>query len=132
VIGQVSRGITSRAEAELQHPSQCEAQLELKAARMHQLSRLRGEHFASPVMADSALEVMLSLLIGELQNHDVSERILAAATLLSRKGTDALIDQLVQAGLAVITGHEPEGRTVGLSPLGSARMRSFMNDHPDV
>jgi hypothetical protein len=109
-----------------------EAGLESKAARMHMLSRFRGQHFVTPIMADSAMDVMLSLFVGELQNCDVSETALATANLLSRRETNILIDKLVQAGLAVLTGHEPDGRTVGLSPLGSARMRSFVNDYPDV
>ncbi len=109
-----------------------EAGMESKAARMHMLSRFRGQHFVTPVMADSAMDVMLSLFVGELQRCGVSETALATANLLSRKETSALIDKLVQAGLAVLTGHEPDGRTVGLSPLGSARMRSFVNDYPDV
>jgi len=109
-----------------------EAATASKATRMHMLGRFRGQHFLTPVMADSAMDVMLSLLVGELQNCDVSETALATANLLSRKETNALIDRLVQAGLAVLTGHEPDGRTVGLSPLGSARMRGFVNDYPDV
>ena len=109
-----------------------EAGLESKAARMHMLSRYRGKHFITPAMADSSMDVMLSLFVGELQNCDVSETALATANVLSRKETSALIDRLVQAGLAVLTGHEPDGRTVGLSPLGSARMRNFVSDYPDV
>ena len=109
-----------------------EAGLESKAARMHMLSRFRGQHFVTPIMADSAMDVMLSLFVGELQHCDVSETALSTANLLSRRETNVLIDKLVQAGLAVLTGHEPDGRTVGLSPLGSARMRSFINDYPDV
>ena len=99
---------------------------------MHMLSRFRGQHFLTPIMADSAMDVMLSLFVGELQRCEVSETALSTANLLSRKEANVLIDKLVQAGLAVLTGHEPEGRTVGLSPLGSARMRSYVNDHPDV
>ena len=106
--------------------------MEAKAARIHKLNRFRGQHFVSHAMADSSMDVMLSLLVGELQNCDVSEMALATANVLSRKETSALVDRLVQAGLAVLTGHEPDGRTVGLSPLGSARMRSFVNDYPDV
>ncbi len=107
-------------------------QVEQKAARMHMLNRTRGRHFVTPAMADSSLDIMLSLFVGELQQRDVSETTLATANLLSRKATSTLIDKLVQAGLVVLTGHEPDGRTVGLSPLGSARMRSFVNDYPDV
>jgi len=112
--------------------SQPGSALEAKAVRLHTLGRLRGKHFFTPVMADSAMGVMLSLLVGELQSARVSDTALALANMLSRAEAEALIDRLVHAGLAVITGFEPDRRTVGLTPLGSARMRSFVNDHPDV
>ncbi|WP_250890258.1 hypothetical protein [Sphingobium nicotianae] len=109
-----------------------EVRLEAKATRLHTLSRLRGKHFFTPVMADSAMDVMLSLFVGELQSSKVSDTALAVGNMLNREETETIIDRLVQAGLAVITGHEPDRRTVGLTPLGSARMRSFVNDYPDV
>ena len=106
--------------------------LEAKATRMHMLGRLRAKHFFTPVMADSAMNVMLSLFVGELQSSTVSDTALAVGNMLSPAETDALIDTLVQAGLAVVTAQEPDRRTVGLTPLGSARMRSFVSDYPDV
>ena len=112
--------------------AQSNARLEAKATRLHTLGRLRGKHFFTPVMADSPMDVMLSLFVGELQSNKVSDTALAVGNLLNREETDVIIDRLVQAGLAVITGHEPDRRTVGLTPLGSARMRSFVSDYPDV
>ena len=112
--------------------SRPDAALEAKATRMHMLGRLRGKHFFTPVMADSPMDVMLSLFVGELQSSTVSDTALAVGNLLNRDETETIIDRLVQAGLAVITGHEPDRRTVGLTPLGSARMRSFVSDYPDV
>ena len=112
--------------------SRSNAGLEAKAARMHTLGRLRGKHFFAPVMADTAMDVMLSLFVGELQSSPVSDTALAVANLLNREETDLIIDRLVQAGLAAITGIEPDRRTVGLTPLGSARMRSYVGDYPDV
>jgi len=136
VIGRFQRATSLRTNNEPHRGAALcaghDAGLESKAARMHMLSRFRGQHFVTPVMADSAMDVMLSLFVGELQDCNVSETALAMANLLSRRETNILIDKLVQAGLAVLTGHEPDGRTVGLSPLGSARMRSFVNDYPDV
>lgn len=106
--------------------------LEAKATRMHMLGRLRSRHFFTPVMTDSAMDMMLSLFVGELQSSRVSDTALALANLLSSEETDLMIDKLVHAGLAIVTGEESGRRTVGLTPLGSARMRSFVNDHPDV
>ena len=108
------------------------AWLEAKATRLHTLGRLRGKHFFTPVMADSPMDVMLSLFVGELQSSKVSDTALAVGNLLNREETETIIDKLVQAGLAVVTGFEPDRRTVGLTPLGSARMRSFVSDYPDV
>lgn len=109
-----------------------DAWLEAKATRMHMLGRLRGQHFITPAMADSPMDVMLSLFVGELQSSPVSDTALAVGNLLNRVEVDAVIDKLVQAGLAVVTGEAPDRRTVGLTPLGSARMRSFVGDYPDV
>jgi len=109
-----------------------DASIEGKAARMHGLGRLRGEHFRTALMADSAMDVMLTLFIGELQASPVSDTALAGGNKLSREEADLMIDKLINAGLAAVTGENPDRRTVGLTPLGSARMRSFVNDYPDV
>ena len=109
-----------------------DAGLEAKAVNMHMLGRLRSKHFYAPVMADSAMNVMLSLFVGELQSSKVSDTALAVGNMLSPQEVDGFIDNLVQAGLAVVKGEEPDRRTVGLTPLGSARMRSFVSDYPEV
>ncbi len=103
-----------------------------KATRMHMLSRLRGRHFFAPVMADSAMDVMLSLFVGELQSSPVSDTAIAVGNLLTREDTQAIIDRLVQADLAYEAGAEPDRRIIALTPLGSARMRSYVSDYPDV
>ena len=109
-----------------------DAGLGVNAVNMHMLGRLRSKHFYAPVMADSAMNVMLSLFVGELQSSKVSDTALAVGNMLSPQEVDCFIGKLVQAGLAVVKGEEPERRTVGLTPLGSARMRSFVSDYPDV
>ncbi len=128
------RALAPAEQETMIHPGDLhrEAVTEAKAARMHGLGRLRGKYFVAPVMGDSAMSMMLSLFVGELQSRTVSNMTLAVGSLLSREETDLMIDKLVSAGLAVITGFEPNRRTVGLTPLGSARMRSFVNDYPDV
>ena len=103
-----------------------------KAVRMHALSRLRTRYFTSRMLADSVMDVMLSLFIGELQEIELSEATLALANLLSREEITLLVNNLVHAGLAVVTGDEPERRKVGLTPIGSARTRSYVNDYPVV
>jgi len=116
------------------HPGELHgaAQDEAKAVRMHEIGRLRGKYFVAPVMGDGAMSMMLSLFVGELQARPVSNMTLAVGSMLSREETDLMIDKLVSAGLAVVIALEPNRRTVGLTPLGFARMRSFVNDYPDV
>ncbi|MCW2351048.1 putative transcriptional regulator [Sphingobium sp. B7D2B] len=129
----VQRDAAARSDAPAD-PRSAEASsvLRAKAGRMHMLGRLRSKHFYTPVMADRAMDVMLSLFVGELQSSPVSDTALAVGNMLSPAEAAAVIDKLVQAGLAVVAGEEPERRTVGLTPLGSARMRSYVSDHPDV
>lgn len=96
------------------------------------LGRLRSKHFYAPVMADRSMDVMLSLFVGELQISAVSETALAVGNMLSREELCSVTDKLIQAGLVLVSDEKSERRTVGLSALGSARMRSFVSDYPDV
>lgn len=131
----VRNGFSPRGDGPAAAPflgSRSDAGLEAKAVNMHMLGRLRSKHFYAPVMADSAMNVMLSLFVGELQSSKVSDTALAVGNVLSPAEVDCFIGKLVQAGLAVVKGEEPERRTVGLTPLGSARMRSFVSDYPEV
>jgi predicted transcriptional regulator len=103
-----------------------------KATAIFRLGRLRAKHFPNGLLADSTMSLMLSLFIGEQQHIILSERTLALANQLSHEDAARIIENLVHAGLVVITGEEPGRRTVGLTPIGSARTRSFVEDHPDL
>ena len=93
---------------------------------LHRQGRRRASHFGTPLLLDHAMNMMLSLLIAEIEEIVVSESAVLMANEAPRDGTGALIDQLVHAGLAAATGAKPGRRTVGLTPLGSARMRGFV------
>ncbi len=116
--GDADRGARTRTEA--------------KAIAIHRLGRLRAKHFPNALLADSGMALMLSLFVAELQVVVLSDRALGLANHMSREEANSIIDELVHAGLAVITGKEPGRRTVGLSPIGSARARGFIEDHPEV
>lgn len=105
---------------------------ETKALAIHRLGRLRAKHFPSALLADSGMGLMLSLFIAELQGVVLSDRALGLANLMSTEEANSVIDDLVHAGLAVITGREPGRRTVGLTAVGSARTRGFVEEHPAV
>ena len=83
-------------------------------------------------MADSTMGVMLSLFLAELQAVSLTEATLRLVGLLEGGEGRRVLDTLVHAGLAIVTGDNPERRSVGLTPLGSARMRSFISDYPDI
>ncbi len=106
--------------------------LAVKAQRMLDLTKQREEHFRRSVMADKAMSVMLSLFLAELKAVLLTEATLALINLLDGDEGRGVVESLIHAGLAVVTGENPERRTVGLTPLGSARMRSFISDYPDT
>lgn len=103
-----------------------------KAAAIHRLSRMRSKHFRTSLLADSAMALLLSLFVAEQQAIDVGERALALANDLSVAEGASILNNLVHAGLVVISGTDTERRSVGLTPIGSARTRGFIDDHPDV
>jgi hypothetical protein len=119
--------------------SRGDAWLLSKAVRMHRLNRLRDRHFLAAVMADSAMDVMLTLFIGELQDRAVDAASLAATNMLAPEEVAPLVDRLVQSGLVMSVGRDGpgpgrdgSGPRLGLSPLSSMQMRSFVGDYPDV
>ena len=103
-----------------------------KATRLHDMLKLRERHFRRAVMADNAMAIMVSLFLGELKAIPITPATLRLINLLDAADCDAVLDTLIHAGLAAVTEHSSERQTVGLTPLGSARMRSYVNDLPDV
>jgi len=106
--------------------------LVVRALRLHELVKVRDHHFRRSVMADSAMAMMLSLFLGELKSISLTQATLALVNMLDDDDAERVIDTLILAGLAVVTGETPERRSVGLTPLGSARMRSFVGNYPEV
>lgn len=103
-----------------------------KAESLHAIGRYRMRHMGARVMADNAMNLMLSLFINECLDVDAGERGTVLANNMAPLEGAALIDDLVQAGLAVATGKMPGRRSVGLTPLGSARMRAYIAGFPDL
>ncbi len=106
--------------------------LAVRAVRLHELVKVRDSHFRRSVMADSAMAMMLSLFLGELKAISLTRGTLSLVNMLDDDEADRVINSLIHAGLAVVTGENPDRRTVGLTPLGSARMRSFVSDYPEI
>ncbi|MBB5985136.1 hypothetical protein [Sphingobium lignivorans] len=106
--------------------------LAAKAQRLYDLLRHRERHFLRPVMADRAMAAMLSLFLAELKGVTLTPENLSLINLFNDDEKRGVVDSLILAGLVARTGENPERRTVGLTPLGSARMRSFISDYPDI
>jgi len=104
--------------------------LEAKAEAMHSLWQLRKRHFVSTALHDAGMGIMLTLSIAESRSFDAGEQSVLLANQIAPLEGAALVDTLVQAGLVVATGTIPGRRSVGLSPLGSARMRAYIADFP--
>lgn len=105
-------------------------ELAVRAVRLHELVKVRDHHFRRSVMADTAMAMTLSLFLGELKSVSLTQGTLALVNMLDDDEAHTVIESLIHAGLAVVTGENLERRTVGLTPLGSARMRSFVRDYP--
>ncbi|MCE7797597.1 hypothetical protein LWE61_13680 [Sphingobium sufflavum] len=106
--------------------------VEARAVALHNLYRLRQRHFISPAMADDAMGLMLTLFISACQDMAAGEQSLLLANRVAPLAGATLLDTLVQAGLVVVTGKMPGRRSVGLTPLGSARMRAYIADSSDL
>ena len=106
--------------------------LVVRAVRLHELVKVRDYHFRRSIMADGAMAMMLSLFLGELKSVGLTKTTLALVNMLDDDDANSVIESLIHAGLAVVTGQSPERGTVGLTPLGSARMRSFVRDYPEI
>lgn len=99
-----------------------------EAIRLHRIGRRRARHFGVPMLLDHGMNMMLSLLIAEIEQIVVSEDAVLLANEAPADADPMLIDTLVHAGLAAATGTKPGRRLVGLTPLGSARMRGFVTE----
>ena len=120
------------SEESLDSVAAADLDLVVRAVRLHELAKLRDRHFRRAVMADSALALMLSLFLGELKSVSLTQSTLSLVNMIEDNEATGVIDSLIHAGLAAVTGETPERRTVGLTPLGSARMRSFVSDYPEI
>jgi predicted transcriptional regulator len=121
-----------RADDDVMPASPGREGLIVKAQRLHDLGKARDRLFRRAVMADSAMGIMLSLFLSELKAVPLTESTLSLVNMLEADQGQSVIESLIQAGLVVVTGANPDRRAVGLTPLGSARMRSFISDHPDI
>ncbi|MBB6123139.1 hypothetical protein [Sphingobium subterraneum] len=100
--------------------------VEEKAARLHQLNRRRALHFNTLVMTDSAMDVMLTLLVGHEQGRAISRNALAMANLMTSGDADAVLAALDEADYIIAS----DGG-IRLSERGVSLMRGYVVIAPD-
>ena len=100
-----------------------------KARRILDLIQKRNLHFGHPLMADHAMDVMLSLFLMEFADPPCPD---LASDRGGALGDHQVLKQLLEAGLIErATSGDDEG-TFGLTPMGAGRMRSFVSAYPDA
>ncbi|MEO8722453.1 MAG: hypothetical protein ABI395_02870 [Sphingobium sp.] len=95
------------------------------ASRMHARNRRRASHFNTPVMADSTLDVMLTVMIAYEQHVPIRQNAIALANRLPPENCETLLEALTRAGLLSPKG--PEG-TVQLTAKGIAQMQEYLRN----
>lgn len=104
--------------------------MEIRAARLHAESRRRADLFNRPVMADNAMDIMLTALIAHEQGTDLTRTAAAMANRLGRTAAEPIIADLVAARL--LTNGDRADRIL-LTQLGVDLMREFVDwKHPHV
>lgn len=93
------------------------------ALRLHAANRHRAAHFGAPVMADSAMDILLSLLLARSNARAPSVAALALAHGMTPDKCHDLIGQMVQAGLVLRAG---DGASVRLSQRGERLLRDYL------
>lgn len=95
------------------------------ATRLHALSRKRTFLFNTPPMADSAMDIMLSVLIAHQQNVQITHLAVAMANRLSQEKCEAFLEALALAGLV---SHKGPGDTVRLTAKGLDQMQDYIKN----
>jgi predicted transcriptional regulator len=95
------------------------------ATRLHALSRKRAFLFNTPAMADSAMDIMLSVLIAHQQNVQITHLAIAMANRLPQEKCEAFLEALALAGLI---SHKGPGNTVHLTVKGLDQMQDYIKN----
>ena len=118
----------------------------VKARRLQTLIGRRRALFPEPAMADASMMVMLTLFLAECEDQPLTGAALAHKVGLAVTQAGEVVAALDRAGLVRVGGlHEGsalpgqaqagaglEATKLGLTPMGSARMRSYLGDYPAI
>ena len=103
----------------------------VKAQKIFDLVQTRGQHFQHELMADRAMDVMLSLFLAEFSEASDAGAAPQEAIAPPGQGEDDIIAALLEAGLIETVVDGARRGQIGLTPLGAGRMRSFISAYPD-
>lgn len=95
------------------------------ATRLHAASRKRAFLFNTPAMVDSAMDIMLSVLIAHQQNVPITHLAIAMANRLPQDKCEAFLESLALAGLV---SHKGPGDTVRLTVKGLSQMQDYITN----
>lgn len=98
--------------------------LERRAAELHALSRRRTDLFNRPVMADTAMDIMLTALIAHEQGTVLTRLSAAMANRLPLASADSMIEELIGARLL---RHGDRRDQINPTQLGVDLMREFVS-----
>lgn len=101
--------------------------IERRAADLHAVSRRRADLFNQAVMADSAMDIMLTALIAHEQGTALTRLTAAMANRLTTARADLIIDELIAARLMT---RAEQGAQIGLTQLGVEKMREYVAGCP--
>ncbi len=99
--------------------------LEMRAAELHAASRRRSQIFGQPVMADAAMDIMLTGLIAHEQGTVLTRMSATMANCLSPVRGDAVIDDLIAARFMQRGERRDQ---IALTALGIDLMRQFVEN----
>ena len=118
----------SSQDREVSQPEAREdAKIEFRAAQLHAANRRRNELFNQSVMADSAMDIMLTALIAREQGTALTRTAAAMANRLGISAADQIIEDLIAARLL----QRGERRDhISMTHMGAELMRQFVVSAP--
>jgi hypothetical protein len=93
------------------------------AVRLHAANRRRSQHFNAPVMADAAMDIMLSLFVAQEHKRPLTPAALAMANHIAQDRCGPLLDDL---GQALLVTRSAPSLPVALTERGTRLMREYL------
>lgn len=127
-LDRLARSLKSEAKEDSRMAPQTDnLSLERRAAELHAFSRCRTDLFNRPVMADTAMDIMLTALIAHEQGTVLTRLSAAMANRLPLASADSVIEELINARLLRRGDRRDQ---INPTQLGVDLMREFVSRAP--